>query len=276
MPYVTSRDGTRIAYDHVGDGPPLVLVGGALSERRFSKLVQLAELLAGHFTVVNYDRRGRGDSGDTPPYALEREYEDLQAVVDVVGGTASAWGWSSGAVLAARAAGAGVTLDRLALYEPPFLVDDSRQPPPADFEAQLARLLAEDRRGDAVKLFFVKGMGMPSVIPNVMRLLPFWRRLKALAHTIPNDWAMLGHDHQGKPLVAAEWAAVTQPTVVLAGAKSPAQLRNAARALAEVLPNATHIELPGQSHNPSMKALAPVVIEHLEAADRTTSSTAGS
>ena len=267
MPYVTSRDGTQIAYDQVGTGPPLILVGGALSERRFSKLVQLAELLAGHFTVVNYDRRGRGDSGDTPPYALEREFEDLQAVIDAVGGTASVWGWSSGAVLAVRAAGAGVTIDRLALYEPPFLVDDSRKPPPADFEAQLARLLAEDRRSDAVKLFFVKGMGMPSVIPNLMRLLPFWRRLKALAHTIPNDWAMLGHDHQGKPLVLEEWAAVSQPTVVLAGAKSPAQLRNAARALAEVLPNATHRELPGQSHNPSMKALAPVLIEHLADGD---------
>ena len=104
---------------------------------------------------------------------------------------------------------------------------------------------------------------MPAFIPVVMRLLPLWRRLKRVAHTIPYDWALLGDDHQGKPLDPAEWAPVTAPAVVLSGAKSPAQLRNAARAMAAVLPNAEHVELPGQSHNPSMKVLAPVLVDHL-------------
>ena len=265
MPYVSSADGTRIAYDTVGHGPPLILVGGALSDRRFSKLVQLAGLLGEHFTVVNYDRRGRGDSGDTPPFAIEREIEDLTAVMEAVGGRACVWGWSSGAVLAARAAAAGAPIERMALYEPPFLVDDSRELPPADMLAQLAELLGADRRSDAIKLFFVKGMGMPSIIPGVMRLLPMWRRLERVAHTIPRDWALIDADSRGKPLDRSQWESATAPAVVMAGAKSPAQLRNAARAMAAVLPDAVHVELAGQSHNPSMKALAPVIVQHLAA-----------
>ena len=266
MPYVTSRDGTPIAYDRVGQGPPLILVAGALSDRRFSKLVQLADLLSDDFTVVNYDRRGRGDSGDSAPYAMEREFEDLQAVIDAVGGSAAVWGWSSGAVLAARAAAAGVAIDDLVLYEPPFLVDDSRTPPPADLLAQLTRVVGEGRRSDAIKLFFVKGMGLPAVVPAAMRLTPMWRRLKRVAHTIPYDWTLLGDDHLGRPLNADDWAPVTARTLVVSGSKSPTQLRNAARALAAVLPNGEHRELPGQSHNPSTKALAAVLIERLTGA----------
>lgn len=268
MPHVISSDGTRIAYDKLGHGPPLVLVGGALSDRKFSKLVQLAELLSRHFTVVNYDRRGRGDSGDAAPYAIEREIDDLRAVIEAIGGRASVWGWSSGAILTARAVAAGAPIDQLALYEPPFLVDDSREAPPGDLHARLIELVAADRRSDAIKLFFVKGMGMPAFVANVMRLLPLWRRLKRVAHTIPYDWALLGEDHQGRPLRPDDWASVSARAVVLAGAKSPAQLRNAARAIAEVLPNAEHVELPGQSHNPSMTALAPVLIEHLAGPDQ--------
>ncbi len=268
MPHVISRDGTKIAFDQAGHGQPLVIVGGALSDRRFSKLVDLAERLSDRFTVVNYDRRGRGDSRDAQEYSVERELEDLRAVIDAIGGSASVWGWSSGAILAARAARAGVPIDSLMLYEPPFLVDDSRPVPPADLAAQLTELVQAGRRSAAVKLFFVKGMGMPSIIPIVLRLTPMWPRLKRLAHTIPYDWALLGDDINGKPLDPAEWSTLTARTLVMSGSKSPAQLRTAARALAEVLPNAEHRELERQSHNVAMKALAPVIADYVAGARR--------
>jgi len=270
MPYAISADGTRIAYDTTGHGPALVIVGGALSDRRFSKFVKLAELLAGHFTAINYDRRGRGDSGDAPSYAIEREIEDLTAVIEAVGGRASVLGFSSGAVLAARASAAGAPIEQMALYEPPFLVDDSRTPPADDFLVRMEALLAEERRGDAMRQLFVEGMGMPRLIPAVMRLLPIWRRLEPVAHTIPYDWTLLGEDHQGRPLRRSEWAAATTPAIAFSGSKSPAQLRSAARALAEALPQAEHRELAGQSHNPSNKVLAAAVIEALAPARRAT------
>jgi Alpha/beta hydrolase family len=270
MPYAVSADGTRLAYDATGHGPALVIVGGALSDRRFSKFVKLAELLARDFTAINYDRRGRGDSGDAPSYAIQREIEDLTAVIEAVGGRASVLGFSSGAVLAARAAAAGAPIDQMALYEPPFLVDDSRTPPAADFLVRLEALLAEERRGDAMRQLFVEGMGMPRLIPAVMRLLPIWRRLERVAHTIPYDWTLLGDDHQGRPLRRSDWAAATAPATVFSGSKSPAQLRSAARALAEVLPRAEHRELAGQSHNPSNKVLAAAVVEALAPARQAT------
>jgi pimeloyl-ACP methyl ester carboxylesterase len=263
MQTVTSKDGTTIAYDRTGTGPAVVLVGGAFSHRAFPKMVELAELLSTRFMVINYDRRGRGDSGDTSAYTVEREIEDLAAVIDAIGGRASLWGWSSGGILALYAAAAGLPIDRVALYEPPFLIDDSRTPPPAGFAARIDELLATGRRGPAVTSILTTGMGMPGPIATALRLTPMWKRLKAIAHTFPYDWAIIGDNHAGRPLRAAEWSASTTPTLVLAGAKSPAQLRNAARAIAEILPNAQHRELPKQSHNPSMKALAPVIAEFL-------------
>jgi pimeloyl-ACP methyl ester carboxylesterase len=262
MNTVTSRDGTRIAYDATGEGPVVILIGGAFSYRRFPKSVQLAELLAEQFTVINYDRRGRGDSGDNKPHSVTREVEDLDAMIAANGGSASLWGWSSGAVLAVRAAAAGLPVERLALYEPPFLVDDSRPLPAADFEQRLDALVHADRRGDAVKLYMTEGMGAPSFFVNAMRLLPVWSRLKAVAHTLPYDWAILGDTISGKPLTPA-WRQVTAPTLVMAGEKSPLQLRNAAQALADILPFGTHRLLAGQSHNPSMKAQAPFIADFL-------------
>jgi len=261
MQTVQSRDGTSIAFDRLGQGPPIILVGGAFSYRAFPKLVQLAKLLAERFTVVNYDRRGRGDSTDTSPYAVEREIEDLQALVDVVGGSASVWGWSSGGALALRAAGRGLRIEKLAVYEPPFMVDDSGHLPPADFATRLAEVTAADDRSAAVKLYMTQGMGIPPVIVTLMRCTPFWSKLKATANTLPYDWAVLGNTMAGKPLSAAEWATVTTPTLVMAGEKSPAQLRNGGQALADVLPNAQRRALARQSHNVSMKALAPVLAE---------------
>lgn len=259
MNSVWSKDGTRIAFDRLGEGPTIILAGGAFSYRAFPKLVQLAELLSRRFTVINYDRRGRGDSGDTAPYAVEREIEDVQALIDAAGGSASFWGWSSGAVLGLRAAVSGLNFKRLALFEPPFMVDDSRPPPPAHFATTLDEMVAANRRGDATKLFMTQGMGAPRLIVTLMRFSPFWSKLKATAHTLPYDWAILGDTMTGRPLSAEQWAPARTPTLVLAGEKSPQQLRQAALAIAEVLPNARHRELEGQSHNPSMKAMAPVL-----------------
>jgi len=235
---VRSKDGTTIAFDRLGEGPPIILAGGAFSYRAFPKLVQLAELLAPGFTVINYDRRGRGDSADTAPYAVEREIEDLQDI------------------------------HRLVMFEPPFLVDDSRPLPPADFANWLAELTATERRSDATRLFMTKAMGIPGPIVRLMRFSPIWSKLTATAHTLPYDWALLGDTMSGKPLSRDDWASATVPTLVLAGEKSPEQLRNAARAIAGVLPNAEHRELEGQSHNPSMKVMAPVLREFFSDRDR--------
>ncbi|HET7855764.1 MAG TPA: alpha/beta hydrolase [Gaiellaceae bacterium] len=259
MSHVRSKDGTPIAFDRVGEGPAVVLVGGAFSYRAFPKMVELAELMADRFTVINFDRRGRGDSGDTEPYAVEREIEDLQALLDEVGGSASAWGWSSGAVLVLRAAAHGLELRRLALYEPPFMVDASHRLPPPDFAMRLAELTRAGRRSAAVRYYMRKGMGIPAPIVTLMRFTPFWSKLKAVAHTLPYDTAVMGDTMAGKPLSAPEWASVTAPALVIAGEKSPTQLRQAAGALAAVLPNAEQHSLEGQSHNPSMPALAPVL-----------------
>lgn len=259
METVRSKDGTRIAFDRHGSGPAIVLAGGAFSHRRFPKLVELAELLAGRFCVINYDRRGRGDSGDTAPYAVEREVADLEALIDAAGGSASFWGWSSGAVLGLRAAAAGARIERLALFEPPFVVDARGHVPPPDLATRLAALIAAERRGRAARLFMRKAMGVPGPIVAMMRFTPVWSSLEATAHTLPYDWAVMGDTMSGRPLDPEAWAGTTAPALVLAGEKSPEQLRQAARAIAKVLPNARHRVLLGQSHNPSMSALAPVL-----------------
>jgi pimeloyl-ACP methyl ester carboxylesterase len=258
---VASADGTTIAFDQLGEGLPIILVGGAFSYRAFPKLVELTELLAERFTVINYDRRGRGGSGDTEPYSVDRELDDLQALIDAAGGSASLWGWSSGGVLALRAAAAGMPVERLAVYEPPFTVDDSGHLPPADFDVTLAELTAAGRRGAAAGYFLRKGMGIPTPFVAMMRITPFWSKLKATALTLPYDVAVMDCAERGKPLGSEQWASVTMPTLVLAGEKSPAQLQGGARALAGVLPNAHYRALEGQSHNVSMGALAPVLAE---------------
>jgi pimeloyl-ACP methyl ester carboxylesterase len=169
---IKSTDGTQIAFDRIGKGPPVILIGGAFSWRRWKGFVELADLLAARFTVLNYDRRGRGDSGDTQPYALEREFEDLQAMIRVAGGSASVWGMSSGGILALEAARAGVAIEKIAAYEPPFIVDSSEGLPPDDFVSHVGALVDRGRRSEAVKYFMARVMGMPSLIPSLMSLWP--------------------------------------------------------------------------------------------------------
>jgi pimeloyl-ACP methyl ester carboxylesterase len=261
MSTVTSSDGSTIAFTRTGHGPAVILVDGALSYRAGGLSGPLAERLQPHFTVYTYDRRGRGDSGNTLPYAPEREIEDLHALIEHAGGSAAVYGLSSGAALALEAARHGLPITRLALYEPPLIVDDTRPPVPDDYLAQLNQLLAADRRGDAVKLFMTKGVGLPTIMVTMMRFMPAWSRLKAVAHTLPYDAAFVDEHQKGTPLPANRWDRVTVPTLVIHGSKSHAWVRNAAQALADAVPNARHRTLEGQTHIVKASALAPLLIE---------------
>jgi pimeloyl-ACP methyl ester carboxylesterase len=261
---VRSSDGTAIAYDSEGDGPVLILVGGAFSFRRYKSWLQLVELLEPRFRVISYDRRGRGDSGDAPEHAVEREIEDLDALVRVAGGSAHVFGMSSGGVLALRAAAAGVPIVRAVVYQPPFSVDASGHLPPPDFGPRLRELARSGRRGATASYFMHEGMGAPRVFIGLLRVArPIWRNLEAVAHTLPYDYAVMGDTVHGKPLTHEPWSSITTPTLVLDGGKSPASLRKAADALAERMPNADRRILKGQSHNVSMKVLVPVLEEFL-------------
>jgi pimeloyl-ACP methyl ester carboxylesterase len=262
MQTVTSKDGSRIAYDRYGSGPTVILVGGALGYRKFKKMEELAKLLAERCTVINYDRRGRGDSTEVKPFAIEREIEDIAALTEAEGGSASLWGWSSGGALALRAASAGVAVERLSVYEVPFMVTPEAKRPTPDYGERLDELVAAGDRSGAVKHFMRNAIGIPAPFVALMPLMPMWKGLKATAHTLPYDWAALGkHTMYGAPLNPEEWAKVTVPTLVAYGAKTAAVLKQGSRALAEVLPNAELRKLEGVGHNVKMKVLAPVLAE---------------
>ena len=261
---VRSKDGTSIAYDRAGAGPALILVGGAFSYRRYKRWVQLAELLAPRFRVISYDRRGRGDSGDAPEYAVEREVEDLDALVQAAGGPAHVFGMSSGGVLALRAAAAGVPIRRAVVYQPPFSIDANGHQPPPDFGRALARARALGPPRATASYFMREGMGAPRVFVGLLRVArPIWRNLEAVAHTLPYDYAVMGDTVHGKPLAREPWASIATPTLIVDGGKSPPSLRKASDALAERMPNAERRTLEGQSHNVSMKMLAPVLEDFL-------------
>jgi pimeloyl-ACP methyl ester carboxylesterase len=265
METVTSADGTAIAFDrHVGgDNGVVILIGGAFGFRRFPKMVELASALAEqhHLTVINYDRRGRGDSADSPGvYEVDREIDDIAALVEAAGGTAALFGWSSGATLALRAAESGRVrgITKVVAFEPPFVVDREGFVPQADLGIRLHELIAADRRGDTVRLYMTKAMGMPRVMVAAMRLTPFWKDLRATAPSTAHDWAVMRDFMRGEPLRAEDWSGVGVPTLVIAGGKSNALLRKGARAIAAVLPDAVFQEIPRLSHNPDIKLLAPV------------------
>jgi pimeloyl-ACP methyl ester carboxylesterase len=250
MSTVTSKDGTRIVYDKVGQGPALILVAGAFSYRKFPGVVKLANLLSEHFTVYNYDRRGRGDSGDTKEYAIAREIEDLKSIIEEAGGSAYVWGLSSGAVLALQAAADGANITKLALHEPPFVVDHAGHMPPKDFMMQVNELISDGRRAETIKYFMTKGFGAPSFVVSLMRLMPgVWSNLMVVAHTLPYDAALLDGYMDGKPLPEKLWSSVTMPTLVLEGQESPVVLRNGSQALAKVLPNAKLLSKKGLGHS---------------------------
>ena len=258
MTTVRSTDGTAIAYTRAGQGPPLILVDGALCSRSFGPMPKLAAQLTPHFTVYTYDRRGRGASGDTKPYTPDREVEDIEALAALAGDTVFLHGTSSGAALALEAAKHIGSIVKLAVYEPPFIVDDTRTPMPDDWLPRLENLVADGRHGDAVKMF-MRFVGTPAIFTAVMPLTPVWGKLKAAAPTLPYDITLVqDHDH-GKPLAPAEWAAIKVPALVAAGGKSPAWMVNGTRALADALPDARYRTLPGQTHMVKPQAIAPVL-----------------
>lgn len=249
METVTSKDGTTIAFDRLGQGPPVVLVCGGSVDRTADAAI--AQELSSDFTVFNYDRRGRGDSGDTLPYAIERETEDIEAMLEAAGGAAYLWGSSSGAVLAMDAAATGAPVTKLAMWEPPFIIDENARPP-ADQVKQYERMIAEGRRGDAAEYFMAKVVGMPPEFVADARKQPWWAAQEAIAHTLAYDARIMG-DYS----IPSETASsVKVPTVVLAGGADFPFMRETAQALADALPNGEVRFLDGQGHNVDPKVLA--------------------
>ncbi len=267
MNTVTSRDGTTIAFDRVGEGPPLIVVDGAFSHRAINPTApRLAALLSPRFTVYTYDRRGRGESGDTKPYAVGREIDDLDALIADAGGPAFVMGGSSGALLALDAAASGSAIVKLALYEPPLVVDDSHPSLRGDYAARLDELLAAGRRGDAVAFFFTQAMGLPGQEVAAMRHGSFWAELEKVAPTLSYDAALFAPTMSGRPLPAGRWGSVTAPTLVIDGGAGEGFIHSGADALAHVLPDARRQTLSGQTHDVEAEAIAPVLADFFQVA----------
>jgi alpha/beta hydrolase family protein len=254
MENVTSSDGTTIALDRLGEGPPVILVCGASTSRMAN--AGLAAVLASDFTVLNYDRRGRGDSGDTPPYAVEREVEDIDAVIAAAGGSACLYGTSSGAALALEAAAGGLPVSKLALWEPPFFVEEGGRPP-ADQVDRYNEMIAEGRRGDAVEYFMGTVVGLPAEFVAQARTQPWWAATEALAPTLAYDATIMGDSS----VPVARAALVAAPTIVITGGASFPFMRQAAQALVEALPDGRAEILEGQDHNVDPNAIASVLKE---------------
>lgn len=259
---VTSKDTTRIGFDRVGRGPSVILVGGAFQFRAIDqRTAQLAEMLGKDFTVIHYDRRGRGESTDTLPYAIDREIEDLEALIKAVGGSAVAFGMSSGAVLCLEAAARGLALTKLALYEAPFTSgDNSALQAHRDYTSKLNSLLAENRRGDAAALAMMY-FGAPREMVEGMRQAPVWSLFESVAPTLAYDNALMRDRAVPVKLIGS----VKVPTLVVDGGASPAFMREAADAIAAALPGAQRRTLPGQTHNVDPEVLAPVLRDFYQA-----------
>jgi pimeloyl-ACP methyl ester carboxylesterase len=257
MATVTSKDGTKIAFDRSGQGPPLVLVTGAMCTRFGAS--SLPRLLAPHFTVYDYDRRGRGESGDTKPYAVEREVEDIEALIDEAGEAAHVYGHSSGGALALEAAmRLGDKIASLAVYEVPYNDDPAAQEGWRAYGERLGEVVAAGGTGEAVELF-MKLVGMPDARLAQMKAGPVWPRLAAIGPSLPYDHAVMGEN----AVVPRERAArVRTKTLVMNGSATYPFMAVAAVTLSKAMPHAQHRVLEGQTHEVANEALAPVLIEH--------------
>lgn len=249
-----SKDGTTIAYDVYGSGPALIYITGASCYRTFKPIVEDAKVFSRSFTVYNYDRRGRGDSGNTLPYSLEREIEDIEAMIDAAGGTAYVYGHSSGAVLALEAAlRLGGKVRKVALYDASYVHDEKEKVEYRQLSQTVQKLLDDGKNAGAMRTF-LKGIGMPSAFVWLLPLFPGWKKMKALAPTLAYDIALT----QDLPPIERA-AKVTVPTLIGVGEKSPAGLHDVARQLAKAIPNAKHSQLTGQNHMVSAKKLLPLL-----------------
>jgi pimeloyl-ACP methyl ester carboxylesterase len=261
MQKATSKDGTVIAFDQSGEGSAVILVGGAFQYRGIDpKTAQLAGLLAQQFSVFHYDRRGRGDSSDTKPYAVEREVEDLEALIKLAGGSAYVFGNSSGASLALHGVARSIGITKLAMYEPPFHSgDDKARQAAKTYSRQLTALLAEGRNSDAVALAMTS-WGAPAEAVAGMRKSPVWPMFESVAPTLAYDDAVMGDGSVPAKLLAL----VTLPTLVMAGGASPAYMREAAKTVANALLSGQHRTLEGQTHDIAPEVLAPVLVEYFK------------
>lgn len=258
LPHVTSQDGTQIYYEVSGEGPPLVLVWGALGalDSPFTKAMR--EELSKSFAVHDYDRRGRGRSGDTPPFSVQKEIDDLRAVCEAAGGSPFVWATSSGAALALEAAAAGVPMRMLAAHEPPYMVGEHTAAFDKGYERKVTQLVNEGKRTEAVSLF-MRTVGMPAPLVWAMRLMPFWKKAEAVAHTLPYDAAAMS----GFTPPAQRLGQIRVPVVVLVGTSTAASLKAGAAEVARLVPNARKVEIPKQNHGVKPAALRPVLVEHL-------------
>ncbi len=250
-----SKDGTKIVYDKVGIGPVVILVDGALCYRSFGPSPAIANLLAEDFSVITYDRRGRGDSSDTQPYTVEKEIEDLEAIIKELGGSVFLFGQSSGAALVLATAIRVKGIKKIALYEAPFFIDNTHEPLSDAYLMQMKKLITDNRQGDAVKLF-MKTVGVPAFFLFLMPFMPMWKKLTGVAHTLPYDFAITIENQKGKALSKKEWDNVKIPKLVMNGSKSPVWMKNGMKALAEVL-KAKYTILEGQTHIVNAKVLVP-------------------
>ncbi|GAA1665688.1 alpha/beta hydrolase [Fodinicola feengrottensis] len=265
MSMVTSADGTPIGFSRTGSGPGLILVDGALCYREFGPTPKIAEQLASDFTVYTYDRRGRGESGNHGPYEVRREIEDIAALVREIGDSAYLFGQSSGAVLALEAANSGLPISKLALYEPPFIVDTSRRPVPDDFDEQLRMMIDAGRPGDAVKAF-MRIVDTPAFFVAIMPVMrSVWSKLQAVAHTLPYDITVMHPNQSCRPLPESRWDSLTIRTLVMDGGKSPGWMRTGVKSLADLLPDALYRTLPGQTHLVKPGVLVPALADFLSA-----------
>ncbi|MFG2132094.1 alpha/beta fold hydrolase [Streptomyces sp. NPDC048751] len=251
-----SRDGTELAYARAGKGPAVILVSGAMSTG--GTVAPLAGLLTDRFTALWYDRRGRGESGDTAPYSVEREVEDLAALIDVVGGEAALYGISSGGALVLEAAARGLPVRRVAVYETPFALDAEGAKERAEYTANLTEALAQGRRGDAVALF-LRLTGLAEEMIEGARRSPMWAAMEAIAPTLAYDDAVMGDGLLPRDRLAS----LDVPVLAVAGGESPDWLQQATRAVADAAPEGTYRVLEGQTHMVDPNALAPVLTEFL-------------
>lgn len=252
-----SADGTRIAYDKRGSGPAVILIDGAWCGRNMGPMPKLAPLLAPHFTVYNYDRRSRGDSGLSTDYAPQREYEDLAGLIEIAGGSACLYGTSSGAALALFATARGLPVERLAIFEPPFTNVPGGKPMPAGYQEEVERLVREDRRAELARYFMVRMVGMPAIMMPLMRLNPAWKAMLHNAPSLPHDTAVM--EGYGFPAAAAR--SIRVPTIVMSGDKTFKQLKEPVRLARETIPGAVFASLAGQSHDAAAEVVAPVLID---------------
>ncbi|MDP3315665.1 MAG: alpha/beta hydrolase [Devosia sp.] len=262
MHTITSRDGTRIAYDVYGAGEPVILVEGAMCGRHFGATNKLAAELGKHFRVYHYDRRARGDSGASTDYSIERELEDLSALIAEAGGSASIVGFSSGACLAIEAAAAGLPVRHLAFYEPPYMVGPKARKVPANFEAEVQKLVADGKNGDAVAYFMTKLIGMPSIFLIPMKFSKMWKQLTPQAPSLPFD--MEAVNGFNPPLERMRRIAV--PTLAINGDKTFPVIIDSTKLCAETIPGAGHVILPGQTHEVKAGAIAPELVRFFSGA----------